>query len=208
MTLFQQKIKSAEDTAFAAATGEDFGFKKLKRAPNWATEISYVNGDGKGLERAINCQRCAVAIEARMRGLDVIARPSYGFTDEMRNTTEWLKVFDYSPSEIKKCSGKTAAEVIKSAEEIIRNFGEGARAVIWFKWSKESGYRDGHAIVAECKKGEIVNFGDPQTKERAAAYKLKMADFDSIGILRVDNLKFTDLVKRCCMNRGDKNDNV
>ncbi len=66
LTPLQQKIKSAEDKAFVATTGEDFGFKKLNRAPNWATEISYVNGDGKGLERAINCQRCAVAIEARI----------------------------------------------------------------------------------------------------------------------------------------------
>lgn len=58
-------------------------------------------------------------------------------------------------------------------------------------------------MVAECKKGDIVNIGDPQTKERASAYKLKMAVAESICILRVDNLEFTNDVKRCCMNRSD-----
>ena len=44
-----QKIKDAKDKAFFAATCADFGFKKLNREPNWATEISYANGDGKVL---------------------------------------------------------------------------------------------------------------------------------------------------------------
>lgn len=74
----QKKIKDDEDKAFATLTEKDFGFNKMQGMPNLTKEILYTNGDGKGFERMINCQRCAVAHEARMRGYDVIARPSWG----------------------------------------------------------------------------------------------------------------------------------
>ena len=93
--------------------------------------------------------------------------------------------------------------MIQSVEEIIKDFGEGARAVIWFQWDKNKiNFEGGHVLVAECRNG-IVKFGDPQVKTLTAKNKLNMALSDTIGILRVDDLKFTDVVKRCCMNRGD-----
>ena len=161
-----------------------------------------VNEVSVGLERRLNCQRCVVAFEARMRGYDVMARPSWGAEDPLRIAREWLSAFEYSPDDIRKANGKTSDEIIKSVEEIMRSFGEGSRAVIWFQWhDKRMG--DGHAIVAECKKGGVVNFGDPQNKSGSAKKILRLAMLDSVGILRVDNLNFTDIVKRCCMNRSD-----
>ena len=90
--------------------------------------------------------------------------------------------------------------MIKSVEDIMRDFGEGARAVIWFRW-RDKRMGDGHVIVVECRKDGIVNFGDPQNRSRSAKKILQCAALDSIGILRIDNLDFTDVVKRCCMNR-------
>ena len=139
-------------------------------------ELSYANGDGKGLGRAINCQRCVVAHEARMRGYDVIARESWGFDDSLRNIKEWLKVFDYSSSDIRKCSGETYEEVLNSIKKIMQSFGEGARAVIWFNWKNKANI--GHAIIAQCRENGIVVFGDPQKKSRAAARQIKQADFN------------------------------
>ena len=69
-------IRDAEDKAFRSKTGADFGFTRMKTPPDWSREISYANGDGKGFGRMMNCQRCVVAHEARMRGYDVVARLS------------------------------------------------------------------------------------------------------------------------------------
>lgn len=172
--------------------------------PDWAKEIFCTNGDGKWLERAINCQRCVVAHEARMRGYDVIARPSYGVTDKMNTTKSLLSVFETTNSILKLSKTELTGDIKQAVENIIKSFGEGARAFIWFNWDKTKCYNTGgHIIVAECRSKDLVVFGDPQSKERAAAYKLKIALTESITIMRVDNLKFIDNVKRCCENRGN-----
>ena len=198
-----KEIRDAEDNAYNAKTGADFGFKKMNVAPAWDREILLTNPPDKIYGHTPNCQRCVVAHEARMRGYDVIARPSWGDEDTLRSSGQWLSAFDYNRDAFKLCTGKTGDEVIKSATEIMRPFGEGARAVIIFKWAKFlAGSSDGHAIVAQCQKRGVVNFGDPQWSERFAAHKLKAADVEAgIAILRVDNLKFTDVVKRCCQNK-------
>jgi len=167
-------------------------------------ELSIVNSvkDVVGLERLINCQRCVVAHEARMRGYDVVARPSWGFDDPMLKSSSWLSSFEYSPSDMKKCNGQTSEEMISNIKEIMKSFGEGSRSVIMFQWeNRTSG--SGHAIVSVCFKDGVVSFGDPQNKSRAAAKHLKSANLKSVVLLRIDNLNFTDMVKRCCMNRGD-----
>ena len=167
----------------------------------WSKEIQVVNDVSVGLERRLNCQRCVVAFEARMRGYDVIARPSWGANDDLRIAREWLSAFEYSSDEIRKASGKTAEEIIKSVEEIMRSFGDGARAVIWFQWrNARSG--GGHVISARFANNEVV-FLNPQNSLKDAKEFFKLANLDSIGMLRVDNLEFTNVVKRCCMNRSD-----
>ena len=193
-----KEIRNAEDKAYNAKTGADFGFKKMNVTPAWDREILLTNPPDKIYGHTPNCQRCVVAHEARMRGYDVIARPSWGDDDTLRNSGQWLSAFDYNRDAFKVCTGKTGEEVIKSAEGIMRSFGEGARAIVVFKWDKING----HVIAAQCQNHGIVNFGDPQWGERFAAYKLKSADIEGgIVLLRVDNLKFTDVVKRCCKNR-------
>ena len=179
-----KEIKEAEDRAYRAKTGADFGFRKMTGSPDWAREIIMTNPLDKFYGHTPNCQRCVVAHEARMRGYDVIARPSWGAEDTLRNSGEWLRAFDYSYADFKECYGKTGEEVMKSAEEIMRGFGEGARAIVVFKWDKING----HTILAQCREKGIVNFGDPQSGERAVAYKLKLADIaEKIILLRVDN---------------------
>ncbi len=209
LTSQQQKIKESEDKAFAAATGKDFGFKKLNREPNWATEISYVNGNGKSFERMINCQRCVVALEARMLGYDVIARPSYGITDEMRKVENLLNVFEKTNPILKLSKEELEGDIVESVENIVKSFGKGSRAFIWFKWDKNTSHKNGsHIIGAQCQEKNVVQISDGQTKLIAARQQLKEAVAESICIMRVDNLKFTDLVKRFCMNRSSSDDNT
>ena len=187
-----------EEAAFNAKTGADFGFKKMKRSPKWSDEILLTNATAIATP---NCQRCVVAHEARMRGYDVVARPSWGANDPLHYS--WLKAFDFSYGDFKVCVGKTGEDVIKSVEEIMRSFGEGSRAIIIFKWNADKIMEGkGHVIVAQCREHGAVNFGDPQSGERFARNKLKSADFaEKVILLRTDNLEFTDAVKRCCKNK-------
>ncbi|MBE8952960.1 MAG: hypothetical protein SR1Q7_07440, partial [Quinella sp. 1Q7] len=205
-----KEIRDAEDAAFWAKTDANFGFDKMRSSSDWVKEITSTNPPDKIYGHTPNCQRCVVAHEARMRGYDVIARPSWGLEDTLRNTGQWLKAFDYSPTDFKQCIGSTGDEVLESATEIMRSFGEGSRAIIVFKWDKTKiNLNDGHAIVAQCREHGAVIFGDPQHGNRAAAHKLKLSNLDEkIILLRVDNLEFTDIVKRCCRNRREYNADI
>ncbi len=194
-------IRDAEDKAFRTPTGADFGFARMKTSPDWSKEVSYANGDGKGIGRMMNCQRCVVAHEARMRGYDVVARLSWGNGDDMRRVDSLLKVFADEGKEIYRCKGATVADVEKFITEKMTCWGTNSRAFVWFEWDKTKTFLDdGHVIVAQLNENGFVNFGDPQMRKIGAVRCLGAAKFDSVKIMRVDNLKFTDLVKRCCVN--------
>ena len=197
-----REIRESEEKAVNTKTDADFGFKKMRGSPDWAKEIRLTNPINKRYGHTPNCQRCVVAHEVRMRGYDVIARPSWGQNDTTRIEKKWINAFA-SPSDFVKCIGKTSKDVIKSAEELMRSFGEGSRAIIVFKWDKSLVKSDGgHVIVAQCKEKGIVVFGDPQSGKIAAARELYLADFnEGILLIRVDNLSLTNEVKRCCMNK-------
>lgn len=122
----------------------------------------------------INCQRCAVAHEARMCGYNVIARPSWGDDDPMRTIKGLLSVFENSRDEILKLNEKElAGDIVESVKNKIVSLGEGSRVFIWFNWNPASGKYGGHVIVGECRKNNVLNIGDPQLKIRSAAPALK-----------------------------------
>ena len=196
-----KEIKDAEDAAYNAVTGADFGFKKMNQIPFWTNELRRANGDGKGIERKINCQRCVIAHEARMRGYNVIARPGWGIEDPLQIVGNWLKVFD-DEHEIYNCKGSKPDEIKSFIEIKMKEWGVGARAFIWFQWEQsETALGTGHVILAWLNENRFVNFGDPQTGKIGADRNLNRAKLNSTVIMRVDNLKFTDIVKRCCVNR-------
>ena len=195
-------IREAEDKAFLAATGADFGFTRMKTSPDWSKEISYANGDGKGIGRMMNCQRCVVAHEARMRGYDVVARLGWGNDDDMRRVESLLKVFADEGKEIYRCKGAKVADVEKFITEKMTDWGTNSRAFVWFEFKSAVDMGElNHAIVARLNENGVVNFGDPQIGSKAALKELNQAKLGSVKIMRVDNLKFTDVVKRCCVNR-------
>ena len=190
-----------EEKAFNTPTGANFGFNKMKRTPDWRNEILTTNMTEIATP---NCQRCVVAHEARMRGYDVVARPSWGEEDALCTSRKWAEAFKHSYADFIECKGKTGDEVIQSAKKIMRSFGEGARAIVIFKWDKNKTFAniEGHVIVAQCREKGNVIFGDPQTGKTVASYQLNSANIaEKILLLRVDNLPFTNIVKRCCKNR-------
>ena len=91
-----------------------------------------------------------------MRGYDVMARPSWGANDPLRTAGEWLKAFNYSETDIKRANGKTVSEMIKSVEDIMKSFGEGSRALIFFQWdSAKTNSSEGHVIMSEYRNGFV-----------------------------------------------------
>lgn len=183
-------IQAAED----AAAISDVEFKRLEVEPDWAVELKVVNGDRRGLERQANCQRCAVAHEMRMRGFDVVARLSSVKFDGLWKAETWLKVFD--GGEVVDTGGANLAEVTAKIDAVTAGYGDGARAVVWY--SSKSGHSC-HVMVAE-RRGGMTRLGDPQHGLEGAAKCFKRADFGSVKVMRVDGLKFTEQVRRCCEN--------
>ena len=138
-----------------------------------------------------------------MRGYDVIARPSWGKDDPLQKVGNWLGVFEKDGREIYNCAGKNAVELEKFIETKMKERGKGSRAFVWFDWIETfSGTNLGHVIVTRLNENGFVQYGDPQKSKISAIKYLNAAKLGSVLIMRADTLKFTDEVKRCCMNRG------
>lgn len=130
-----------------------------------------------------NCQRCVVANEARRRGYDVTAQPTYK-NDKMPKGENWNKAFE-NPQP-KQMTSRRQVEVEMAS------YGNGARAVMTFGWKDST---SGHAISVEYNRGKIT-YLDPQVGGKYTASELyKSISKGQITLTRVDNLKFSDDVK-------------
>lgn len=130
-----------------------------------------------------NCQRCVVANEARRRGYDVTAQPTYK-GDTMPNGENWNAAFENPQPKSMKSRSQVETEMA--------SYGNGARAVMTFGWK---GGRSGHAISVEYNKGKIT-YLDPQVGGKYVASELyKSISKGNVILTRVDNLKFSDNVK-------------
>ena len=98
------------------------------------------------------------------------------------------------------CVGSTVEEIEKFIEHKMKEWGTGSRSVVWFQWNQYN-FTEGHAIVVNLKDNGFVQYGDPQKNRISAVSYLNSAKLSSIIIMRIDNLNFTDVIKRCCMNR-------
>ena len=197
-------LKMNEEAAYKAHTDKNFGFRRKKQTDmSWADELKLVNPNysrtvGTDIEEYThNCQRCVMAYEARMRGFDVEAMPHWGKLDDMGMAKNWLSVFDYKMSDVVPISGSGDAARYKVAE-IMKAFGPGSRAIVRVAWDE----KNGHVFIAEQSESGITRFMDPQTGETAAGPKhFDLSVAGRTFIIRVDNLPFTDKIKKCCRNR-------
>lgn len=126
-----------------------------------------------------NCQRCVLTYEARRRGYDVTALPTYEGD-----------LLPYSNDYLKSLSNPKIVEVGKSTRKIeaeMRNYGVGSRAFI-----KVRNGRNGHVFIAENIGGKIT-YIDPQDNRRYT--KLSLRRVKSAAVVRVDNQQFTDYAK-------------
>lgn len=131
-----------------------------------------------------NCQRCVVANEARRRGYDVTAQPTYK-NDTMPMGENWNKAFENPQPKVMATRRQVEVEMA--------SYGNGARAVMTFGWKNST---SGHAISVEYNRGKIT-YLDPQVGGKYTASELynSISKRGGITLTRVDNLKFSDNVK-------------
>ena len=150
---------------------------------------------GGSAEYTENCQRCVVATELRMRGYDVVAKPTYegdtlpttAFMNAKTGQVYKRYMGAFQGAKTKKVSGQ------KDFESQVIEGGSGSRYALSFGW-KGSDY--GHVINVVNKKGK-VRYVDGQTGKYYSGKELwSQIKNGSATITRLDNLKISDRAKK------------
>ncbi len=149
-------------------------------------------GDPKTDLYSINCQRAVYAYEARMRGLDVVAKPALDldiskdpFSSKYLRVMKGQQYFSY-PSSVKLM-------------ERISNLPDGARAIVKVDWNNTP---YGHTFIAERINGKTILI-DPQTGKDGSNYLDRAKKDGSFFFSRIDNLDFdVKLLQETCEARN------
>lgn len=151
----------------------------LRTNPNHSREYS---------EYSENCQRCVVAYEARRRGYDVTAQPTYqGDTAPING--EWRRRFFVGAKE-DHVGSRSEKKTLSNIEAKMAEYGEGSRVIVRVGW-KAGG---GHVFMAERRNGKTI-YRDPQVGLRYDKKTLlKNVRTDTVSLTRVDNLSFSDKI--------------
>lgn len=157
--------------------------------------------DGTYREFSENCQRAVVAYEARRRGYNVTAQPTYeGDTlpQVVASNGRWQGSFKGAKTEM--VSGKNAKDVQNNIESKMKGYGNGSRAVVGVQW-KNGG---GHVFNVERQNGK-THYVDAQI---GARYKpsevLSQVKPNSVRLVRTDNLNFSDRMKKAVEPSGSR----
>lgn len=126
-----------------------------------------------------NCQRCVITYEARRRGYDVTALPTYS-GDLLPYGKDYLKALS-NPKIVG--TGKS----VKKIQQEMKSYGDGSRAII-----AVSRGRNGHVFIAENNRGKI-SYIDPQTNKKYT--NLSLSKVTNSSVTRLDNQQFTDYAK-------------
>ena len=181
------------------------GAKRIKGEHTIEEDLNAVNPNfvpGRNGVWENNCQRCVTAYEARRRGIDVTARPRPSMTDydELSRSCGWADSFQNAkPIDCSDTDGlKARANIIREMEKMP----DGARCAVQVIWKGRGA--GGHVFIAEKQNGKIT-FIDPQPHGNPKQFdcdgNFNHANGRHVYVMRLDNLKFSDIVKECC--KGD-----
>lgn len=126
-----------------------------------------------------NCQRCVLAYEARRRGYNVTALPTYS-GDMLPYNRDYLKALS-NPKTV------NVGRSVNKLESQMKSYGNGSRAIVGI-----SKGRKGHVFIAENQRGKI-SYVDPQTNKRYSGLTLEQVS--NATLTRIDNQSFTDYAK-------------
>ncbi len=159
--------------------------------------------DGTYREYSENCQRAVVATEARFRGYNVIAQPTYegdklpsaAYVNPktgVRNSF-WMGAFKGAKPE--KVGSTSVNKTQQNLESKMKSYGDGSRGIMQVQW-KGGG---GHVLNVVQKNGKTYYY-DGQVGAKYDASKLyKAIKPTKTQLVRTDNLKFSDRAKNSVM---------
>lgn len=159
------------------------------------------NYSGDYREFSENCQRCVVAYEARRRGYDVEAQPTYqgdtlsrvAYVDTKGNVARgrWMGAFqDAKPKDV---SAKDAGGVLNNIDKQMADYGEGSRGVVQIFYKRGRG---GHVFNVERQNGKTVYIEAQTGRIKDINYTMQSVDPSMVSLVRTDNLKFSERAKR------------
>lgn len=157
----------------------------------------YYSGDYR--EFSHNCQRVVVAYEARRRGYDVTAQPTYkgdtlnkiAYEDNKRGISRgrWMGAFkDAEPVNVSANNGRG---VMNNIEKQMASYGDGSRGVVQIFY-KGGG---GHVFNVEQKNGKTQYIEAQTGKVKDFANTLQNVKTRRVALVRTDNLQFSDRAK-------------
>ena len=158
--------------------------------------------DGSYREFSENCQRAVVAYEARRRGYNVTAQPTFeGDVLPQGNVGgkgngRWQGAFKGAKSE--SVGASNGDKVVSNIEKKMADYGDGSRAIVKIQWKNG----DGHVFNVERKNGKTY-YVDAQIGAKYNPKQLfSQVKPQSTRIVRTDNLKFSDRMKKSVEQSG------
>ena len=180
-------------------------FKKTGQTTYLETAKATNPDYGKDAQHKVNCSCCVVANEARARGYDVVAgvadkKMKWYWWDANGNVEKgkgsWTDCFEGIKIDRVKAIRKT--QVKEKIENIVKGYGSGSRAVVYVAWDRGGG----HYFTVQNVFGD-VKFTNPQNPGADIDEFFKYCSPSKTDVLRVDNLRFTDYVKKAVVkNEG------
>lgn len=190
----QNPDMSEPDTLRAALgeKGRPLGIERAAKGANPYYSYAY-------REFSENCQRAVIAYEARRRGYNVTARPTFEGdvlprhahtnTDGSVNA-HWMGAFQNAKSIY--VGAKDAQTVRDKIENNMKSFGNGSRAIIQVQWVGGGGHvfnierRYGRTYWVDAQVGMRYNPNDV----------LRVVKTDKVNLVRTDNLRFSERAKK------------
>lgn len=158
--------------------------------------------DGSYREYSANCQRAVIATEARMRGYNVIAQPTYQ-GDNLPNIAyvnpktgvssgRWQGAF--------KGAKAVKTPTIGRVEYEMKKYGNGSRGILQMQWKGGGGH-----VINVVNKGGKIQYIDGQIGAKYNAKELfNHIKRGSVQLVRTDNLKFSDRAKKSVEVAGSR----
>lgn len=154
-------------------------------------------------EYSENCQRAVVATEARFRGYNVIAQPTYE-GDKLPNAAYvnpktgvrnsfWMGAFKGAKPE--RVGSTSVAKTQQNLESKMKSYGNGSRAIMQVQW-KGGG---GHVLNVVQKNGKTYYYDGQIGVKYNASDLFKAIKTTNTQLVRTDNLKFSDRAKKSIM---------
>lgn len=137
-------------------------------------------------EYSENCQRCAPTYEARRRGYDVTALPTYQ-GDTMPYGDGYLKVFKNAKKE--NVGATTSKKAQANLEAKMKTYGSGSRGIVEIP----------HHVFNVENVGGKIRYIDAQTGTKYTSNdvfkRIGKSGLKTISLTRTDNLEFSDYAR-------------